>query len=120
MAGNGITEQEVKDQEKLDGTPARVQLFRSDTYGGGDSREPLLDIKFQLGPHKDVGINGVAVEDVIGVLIRRLQGFQVSGFASRENALTITKLEEAKHWLMHLTMKRKAQGVEGHSIKHKP
>ncbi len=43
---------------------------------------------------------------------------QAGEFSCRENALVITKLEEARHWLDHRTQVREAQGVEGTDQPH--
>jgi hypothetical protein len=94
-------------QEALDGSPALVQ----DAAG-------FISIRFQCGPLEANGINGTSIENVIDMLIRRLEGFQAGPFKCRENALAITKLEEAAHWLEHRTLKRKAQGVEGRNLPH--
>lgn len=74
-------------------------------------------IHFQEGPIKECGVNGVNNEDLIAMVICRLEHFQKSEFACRENALAITKLEEALLWLRKRTMGREQRGVEGtHSI----
>ena len=74
-------------------------------------------IDFQNGPIKEVGTNGVTHEALLAILIDRLRGFQSGKFACRENALALTKLEEAMHWLLHRTRQRMARGVEGtHSV----
>lgn len=78
----------------------------------GDDIE-LARIKFQKGPIKEAGINGVANEDLILMVITRLQQFQASPYQCRENALALTKLEEAVMWLRKRTMDREARGVEG-------
>lgn len=78
----------------------------------------FIDIVFQEGTAKENGVNGAQIEDVIDVLIERLDGFQKGGFPCRENALAITKLEEARMWLNERTRKRKEQGVEGNHEKH--
>lgn len=57
--------------------------------------------------------NGAFVEGVIRAAIGRLQYYQSSKFRCRENALAITKLEEALHWLDSRTRDREAKGVEG-------
>ena len=57
--------------------------------------------------------NGAFVEGVIEAAIRRLMFFQESKFKCRENALAITKLEEALHWLDHRTKDRIEREVEG-------
>jgi len=77
----------------------------------------LADIHFQEGPIKECGVNGVCNEDLINMVICRLEGFQNSEFACRENALAITKLEEALLWLRKRTMARESRGVEGTHIK---
>lgn len=73
----------------------------------------LARIHFQEGPIKECGVNGVANEDLLVMVIRRLQGFQESEFKCRENAMAITKLEEALLWLRKRTMGRENRGVEG-------
>ena len=73
----------------------------------------LAKIHFQEGPIKEHGVNGVANEDLLVMVIRRLQGFQDSPYSCRENAMAITKLEEALMWLRKRTMGRENRGVEG-------
>ena len=73
----------------------------------------LCYIHFQEGPIKECGVNGVCNEDLINMVIDRLQHFQKSEFNCRENALAITHLEEALLWLRKRTMAREARGVEG-------
>lgn len=77
-----------------------------------------ISISWQNGPLGVDGLlrrepNGAFVEDVIAAALGRLQHYQASAFKCRENALAITKLEEALHWLDHRTRDRKARGVEG-------
>ena len=73
----------------------------------------LAKIHFQEGPVKENGVNGVYNEDLLVMVIRRLQGFQESEYKCRENAMAITKLEEALLWLRKRTMGRENRGVEG-------
>lgn len=75
--------------------------------------EELAVIDFQKGPIKECGVNGVCNEDLINMVIERLECFQQSEFKCRENALAITKLEEALLWLRKRTMRREQQGIEG-------
>lgn len=56
--------------------------------------------------------NGTTLEEVIRVSIERLQDLN-SRFGCRENALAITKLEEALMWLDKRTADRITRGVEG-------
>ena len=76
-----------------------------------------IHIKFQEGPVKEAGVNGAQIEDVIDVLVERLQGFQQI-LPCRENEMAIMKLEEARLWLNERTRKRQAQGVEGTNQPH--
>lgn len=92
-------------QESMDGSPSKVS-------------EPYIDIQFQCGPIQEVGVNGTTIEEVIGVLVRRLEGFQSGPFRCRTNALAITKLEEARLWLFERTRQRQEQGVEGTNVAH--
>jgi hypothetical protein len=70
-------------------------------------------IIFQNGPVKEFGINGCHQEDLLAIVIDRLENFQKGPFACRENALALTKIQEAMHWLNHRTNDRNQRGVEG-------
>ncbi len=73
----------------------------------------VQQIDFQNGPTKEAGLNGISNEALIAIVIDRLEGFQTGPYRCRENALAITKLEKALHWLNHRTKQREARGVEG-------
>lgn len=73
----------------------------------------LAVIHFQEGSIKESGVNGVCNEDLLVMVIRRLEEFQNSEFKCRENACAITKLEEALLWLRKRTMGRENRGVVG-------
>lgn len=82
----------------------------------GDSEHPATfigEVKFQKGPVKEFGRNGIHNEDLIVIVIDRLQGLNETEFKCRENAVAITKLEEALMWLNKRTTDRKRRGVEG-------
>jgi len=72
-------------------------------------------IKFQLGPIKEHGVNGIHNEDLLAIVIDRLQGFQAGDYRCRENAVALTKLEEAMMWLRKRTDDRAKRNVEGTS-----
>jgi len=72
-------------------------------------------IHFQNGPIKEAGVNGCHHEDLLAIVIDRLRSFQAGEYNCLANALAITKLEEAMHWLNHRTRDREARGVEGES-----
>jgi len=72
-----------------------------------------VSLLFQNGPIAEVGVNGVTHEALLAILIDRLRCFQAGPYACRENALALTKLEEAQHWLHTRTRARMERGVEG-------
>lgn len=80
---------------------------------GGVAIPTSTFIAFQNGPINEAGVNGVTQEVLLAIIIDRLQCFQKGPYASRENALALTKLEEAQMWLQKRTRDRMARGVEG-------
>lgn len=77
-----------------------------------DGRE-LTKVVFQQGPCKENGTNGVGNEDLLLMVLTRLQAFQNGKYACKENDMAITKIEEALMWLRKRTNKRKMQGILG-------
>lgn len=76
----------------------------------------LASIHFQEGPIKENGVNGVCNEDLLHMVISRLEHFQKSPFSSRDNALAITHIEDALLRLRKRTIAREARGVEGTNV----
>ncbi len=100
--------------------PHHFKVFKADIdpnvkglTTGFDVSDCVGGIDFQEGPIKECGVNGVCNEDLIAMVITRLEHFQKSEYACRENALAITKLEEAMLWLRKRTMGREQRGVDG-------
>jgi len=75
-------------------------------------------VDFQNGPVKERGVNGCHQEDLLVIVIDRLRCFQKGEFRCRENAVALTKIEEAIMWLNARTNRRMNQGVEGTSVQH--
>lgn len=108
---------------KLDAHDAHIDVLALDEPGPGGAchlyaieyHTPIsaVQIPFQKGPIGEVGINGITNEALIAVVIDRLRGFQSGQYACRENALALTNLEQAMHWLHHRTRHRTSRGVEG-------
>lgn len=86
----------------------------SEGYQCSFSRGVIL---FQNGPIKENGVNGISQEALLAVVIDRLRSFQAGPYACRENAIALTKIEEAMMWLKKRTQDRMARGVEGTSVK---
>lgn len=57
--------------------------------------------------------NGAFVEDVLWAALQRLEFFQDSKYRCRENAIAITKIEEALFALKDRQLSRSYRGVEG-------
>lgn len=70
-------------------------------------------ILFQNGPINEFGVNGITQEVLLAIVADRLRSFQAGQFSCRENALALTKVEEALHWLQQRTIRRLRAGVEG-------
>lgn len=69
-----------------------------------------LSFTIQNGPIKEVGKNGCQVTDVIAVakhIIKELN----DKFPCKENAMTVTHLEEALNWQLRRTHDREMRGV---------
>lgn len=85
---------------------------------GGWSQAIGAHVEWQKGPLRNPDgtwnpRNGAFVEDLIRMAIGRLEFYNSTKFACRENSLAITKLQEALHWMNHRTADRERRGVEG-------
>lgn len=80
-----------------------------------EKEEVVGKVNFQEGPIKENGVNGVSNEDLINMIIARLEAFQRTDYNCPENAMAITKLEESLMWLRKRTNSRSKRGVEGTS-----
>ena len=81
-------------------------------------KSKYISLDFQEGPVKEAGVNGCQNEDVMEILLHRLNQLN-KAFPCRENALAITNLEQSMLWLKRRTELREKQGVEGLNIPHK-
>lgn len=86
----------------------------------GVAKFDAVDICFQNGPIKSqddfrniTGVNGVTHEALIAIVLDRMRAFPAGPYNCRQNAIAITKLEEAMHWLLDRTREREVRGVEG-------
>jgi len=98
------------------------QLDPSGNPTGGWVKGIGLEVSWQDGPlgRPPKTPTGAFVDDLIEAARQRLEFYQkASGgkFSCRENAIAITKLEEALHWLYSRRMEREERGVQG---EHKP
>lgn len=84
---------------------------------GGHVHGVGLSIEWQNGPlgrdAERLEPNGAFVETVLRAALQRIEHYQAGQFRCRENALAITKIEEALLWLGSRTARRETAGVEG-------
>lgn len=73
----------------------------------------LLDVRFQNGGIKEVGVNGPSNEALLAIVMDRVEAFQAGKFACVENAHALAALKEAMGHFQQRTLKRVARGVEG-------
>jgi hypothetical protein len=72
------------------------------------------ELTFHQGPMTGAAdLSGITNEALLVVVLDRLREWQKSPTACRENALAITKLEEALHWLRARFVDRELRGVLG-------
>ena len=71
----------------------------------------FLRIQFQQGLPHEVGINGVRIEDVLDVLIAKLNLYQEGPLACRENEEALTGLVTARDAMVRRRQRRMMQGV---------
>lgn len=90
-------------------------LSTNPSAGDGRVQNAAVDVTiyFQNGPIPKAGVNGVTQEVLLAIVCDRLRSFQSGPYACRENALALTKIEEAQHWLQQRTLARMRRGVEG-------
>lgn len=80
------------------------------------TEKELHEITLQNGNFAQNGYNGIFTEHLIAIAIDTLQRFNTSKYSCRENAIAITKLEEALMWIKSRTQKRVDRGVYGTDI----
>ena len=80
-----------------------------------DAEKSTVTFQIQEGPIKEVGVNGCQASDMLEYVTALFTALNQT-FPCRENALTITKLEEAQHWQQHRTKERVQRGVEGRNL----
>ncbi|ARK28788.1 hypothetical protein [Halalkalibacter krulwichiae] len=109
---------EVYREEKFKfNAPHQFEVRATNGFEQSGNQDVLQRIHFQEGPIKENGVNGVCNEDLIAMVICRLEHFNQTEFRCRENSMAITKLEEALLWLRKRTIGRENRGVEGTHIK---
>ncbi len=93
------------------GVPHEYKIARYD-----NKLNPIFetDIVFQKGPRNEAtSTPGIIESDLLEVVRNRLQAHQASHYATRENALALTTVEEALMWMQKRADDRAERGVLG-------
>lgn len=77
---------------------------------------PIVKFTIQSDPISEVGVNGCQALDMLEYVKCLFESLN-EAFPCRENALTITKIEEAIHWQEARTRDRARRNVEGRNEK---
>lgn len=77
-----------------------------------DPSGPSQEVSFYKLNQDGTAENGTTLEEMLRVSIERLKVLN-ERFSCRENALAITKMQEALMWLDARTLDRQKRGVEG-------
>jgi hypothetical protein len=100
----------VLDEKGNGGANHEYQIIYGDLETGVNG----FILQFQNGPRNVEGsIPGVIDSDLLEIVMHRLRGFQSGPYSSRENAIALTKLEEAAMWLNRRVEDRIERNVLG-------
>lgn len=112
---NDVLKIEVLDEPGAGGANHlyRIGGFNTGSNPSGNGEVSEQFVLFQNGPIGEVGVNGVTHEALLAIVADRMRSFQAGPYACRENALALTKIEEAQMWMHSRTLARMRRGVEG-------
>ena len=77
---------------------------------------PVREVAKEAGKSGEVladGVNGMHQEDLLAIVIDRLEHFMLGDYPSEENGEALSSVKEAVFWLNYRTAKRERRGVEG-------
>lgn len=79
-----------------------------------DLETPVFTIQFQKGARlEDDSVSGVLDTDLLEIVRDRLSSFQRGEYATRDNAMALTHVEEALLWMNKRVEDRADRGVLG-------
>lgn len=108
-----LIEHDDPDEKNGSGTH-HYEFLLSGDLAGEDDTDQVGYLQFQHGPRNEPGSEpGLTSEAVVCALVHHFESFQAGPYRCRENALVITKLEEALHWMRHRANDRARRGVLG-------
>lgn len=99
-----------------EGTPEPGGDYSLYSLGTGAKDQPLV-IRFQKGPVRDVGVNGISTEQLLAVVQHRLECFQNGPYSCRANQIALDGVTTALEALKARTRERIARSVEDRMAK---
>lgn len=78
-----------------------------------DTDDIWCEVNFQKGPVRENGVNGCHNEDLLAIVLDRLESFQAGSYACSENDGAIQSIKLALKCLRTRTNDRTERGVEG-------
>jgi len=103
---------EVLDEPGQGGACHEYQILSS-PQTANETQALYGNVRFQNGSVKEFGVNGCHQEDLLAIVIDRLQSFQAGPFPCEENQAALEHCMEALFWLHERTRGRRRRGVEG-------
>ena len=107
---------------EVDKLNERIQLVAMDEPGSGGANHhyliyiegrPVTELRFQKGPLKKAGYNGISNKALLSILIDRMEGFINGPYPSEETEQAHIHLMRAMEALHSRTRERISRGVEG-------
>ena len=120
VEGDSVNHQltvEVLDEPGQGGACHHYRIAVPMDFPSGGWGSSFTNIRFQNGPIKEWGLNGITQETLLAIVIDRLRGFQSGPFACRNNAFALAKIEEALECLQDRTRERIKRSVEGTNVR---
>ncbi len=77
----------------------------------------ITTVRFQHGPITEVGVNGCSNEDLLAIVVDRLECLQNGKFPCRFNEHALEHIKLALGSLYERTDDREKRGVEGKNVK---
>ena len=116
--GHGLAESILVSATDEPGPGGANHVYTAQIDTGGGYMRSVAHIQYQNGPRNEAGSTpGVLDSVLLAIVIDRMRAFQAGSFSCRENALVLTKAEEALHWLKHRADARARRGVLGKNEK---
>ena len=113
---NGLNESLVLDVMDEPGQGGACHHYRISWSPDGDTPAATTDIRFQNGPIKEFGVNGISQESLLAIVRDRLECFQHGPFACDTNQQALGCVVAAMDALHSRTKDRMARGVEGINV----